>query len=231
MKSILKAPNQNPIIYYPIYRDITGSITAGLLLSQLMYWFNIKTKFYKTDRELEEELNFTKNELRGAKAKIKKLNFIIIKREGIPAKTWYEIEWEKYQTCLMKFTKQVACESANLFDKIQSTITEPTTKDYYRKEKEKLYKKKNWKNLTKIEKDNILKKLKEIESPLLPIEDFINSLEANGYKYLDFVKAYRVWVSREKRKIKEKVIDPTDPKVIPPLNNLPPKEAYRVEEW
>jgi len=66
----------------------------------------------------------------------------------------------------------------------------------------------------------------------LPLEDFINSLEAKGYKYLDFVKAYRVWVNREKRKIKkEKEIDPSDPKIIPPLNNLPPKSAYKIEEW
>ena len=230
MKSILC--NYKPILYYPIYREITGSITAGILLSQLIYWFNVKFKFFKTDKELREEIGLSENEFRSAKKKIKNLDFISVKKEGLPAKTWYEIDWEKYQSCLVKFTQSLELKSQIANSEIHPTITENTTENTTNNKKEKLYKKKSWKNLTKIEQENILKKLKVIESSLLPIEDFINSLEAKGYKYLDFVKAYRVWVNREKRKIKkEKEIDPSDPKIIPPLNNLPPKSAYKIEEW
>ena len=113
------------------------------------------------------------------------------------------------------------------------TIYIQNTKKITKEKKEKVYKKKRWQELKENEQKLIKEKIKRVEESILPLEDFINSLEANGYRYIDFVKAYRVWVSREKRKIKEKekIIDPTDPKIIPPLNNLPPKEAYRVEEW
>jgi hypothetical protein len=60
MSNTLKILNQKPIAYYPIYRQITGSTTAGILLSQLMYWFSVKDKFYKTDADIIEETMLTK---------------------------------------------------------------------------------------------------------------------------------------------------------------------------
>jgi hypothetical protein len=37
MKEILIKLNQRPIAVYPIYIKLTGSVTSGLLLSQIMY--------------------------------------------------------------------------------------------------------------------------------------------------------------------------------------------------
>jgi len=102
MNGILKSLNQRPIAYYPIYRKITGSTTAGILLSQLMYWFSKKDKFYKTDKDITEETLLTERELKTAKSKIKELSFIKITREGIPAKTYYEIDWDNYIKILSK---------------------------------------------------------------------------------------------------------------------------------
>ena len=95
MKDILKKLNEKPIAYYPIYRKITGSTTGGILLSQLMYWFSKKDKIFKTDADIMEETYLTKKELETAKNLIKKLDFITVSREGLPAKTYYEIHWEK----------------------------------------------------------------------------------------------------------------------------------------
>jgi hypothetical protein len=39
MKNVLIQFNQKPIAVYPIYIKITGSVNAGLLLSQIMYWY------------------------------------------------------------------------------------------------------------------------------------------------------------------------------------------------
>jgi len=84
-----------PISYYPVYRKITGSTTAGVLLSQLMYWWSRidGDKFYKTDAEVMQETLLTADELRSAKNAIKGLSFIKITREGIPAKTFYEVDF------------------------------------------------------------------------------------------------------------------------------------------
>jgi hypothetical protein len=36
IKAMLRAINQRPIAYYPVYRDVTGSTTAAILLSQVL---------------------------------------------------------------------------------------------------------------------------------------------------------------------------------------------------
>ena len=108
MRAILIALNQRPIAYYPIYRQLTGSTTAGILLSQLMYWFSKGDKFYKTDADIRSETLLTVDELKGAKKRIKKLSFIKITREGIPAKTYYEIDWVLYQDELNKILTQTS---------------------------------------------------------------------------------------------------------------------------
>ena len=75
-KFIMKALNQRPIAYYPIYRVMTGTLTGGVLLSQLMFWFGVKDKIYKTDDDIRKETELTKNELRASKIKIRELPFI-----------------------------------------------------------------------------------------------------------------------------------------------------------
>lgn len=103
---ILKELNQRPIAYYPLYAKLTGSTTAGILLSQLMYWFSKRDKVFKTDIEILEETMLTTNELRGAKLKLKNVNFIKITREGTPARTFYQINWQEYEKALLSFSKE-----------------------------------------------------------------------------------------------------------------------------
>jgi len=102
---ILKNLHQRPIAYYPVYRKLTGSTTAGILLSQLMYWFSKKDKIFKTDKDIMEETLLTKKELENAKKLIKNLDFITVSREGIPAKTYYEIDWEICEKTLNSFSE------------------------------------------------------------------------------------------------------------------------------
>lgn len=139
MKNLLKQLNQKPIAYYPIYRELTGTTTAGILLSQLMYWFSKQDKFYKTNDELIEETYLTLNELKTAKKNIKKLDFIEVTIEGVPAKTFYKINWDKYQTSMSESNHLVGGNPTNCMDGIQPTITEnthKTTTDIKNKQKE-----------------------------------------------------------------------------------------------
>jgi AMP phosphorylase len=54
---IFDAFNERIIAYNVVYVRVTGSITAAVLLSQLVYWARTKRyeEFYKTDREIMEE--------------------------------------------------------------------------------------------------------------------------------------------------------------------------------
>ena len=131
MNILVKKLNEKPIAFYPIYVDITGSITSGLLLSQLMYWFSKKDKIFKTDSELMSETKLSTNELRNAKKKIKNLPFITVSREGLPAKTFYKIDWELYQTSLVDFTKQCELNSLDTDSDIHSSVSVKSTNLYY----------------------------------------------------------------------------------------------------
>jgi len=112
MKNLVKQLSQRNISFNPMYRELTGSLTGGILLSQLMYWFSKKGKIFKVDKELMSETTLTTDELRTAKKLIKKLPFITVSKEGIPAKTYYEIDWEIF-VIVVKRTKEKDENSLN----------------------------------------------------------------------------------------------------------------------
>ena len=114
MSTLLKQLHQRPIAYYPIYRNITGSTTGAILLSQLMYWFFKKDKFFKTNEDIMKETMLTDRELRTAKKIIKELPFIIVTKEQIPAKTFYKIDWEIYEMHLKHVLPTSTDESSQL---------------------------------------------------------------------------------------------------------------------
>lgn len=102
-----KLLNQRPIAYYPIYRVITGSTSAGVLLSQLMYWFSKMDdrEFYKTDGEIMDETHLTEKELRNAKKTLKYSGFVRIYPKcvnGSPPKTHYFIDIDVLVSCVSK---------------------------------------------------------------------------------------------------------------------------------
>jgi hypothetical protein len=136
MKEILIKLNQRPIAVYPIYIKLTGSVTSGLLLSQIMYWYSAVNgrAFYKSDAEIMEETMLTANELRSAKLRLKSLSFINIYLKGVPAKTHYEIDAdllfsEINKSSLVKFTKLDKLNPLNSYSEINETITESTTEN------------------------------------------------------------------------------------------------------
>lgn len=150
-RNALKAMNQRPIAYYPIYRQITGSTTAGILLSQLMYWFSKKDKFYKTDADIISETLLTEKELKLAKSKIKKLEFVTVTREGIPAKTYYEIDWEKFAKAIEDFEKnrQSSCVEKDKTDSPKRTEQIGRKGQTVKAERDKLYTKTTSKTTSK----------------------------------------------------------------------------------
>jgi hypothetical protein len=136
MKEILIKINQRPIAVYPIYIKLTGSVTSGLLLSQIMYWYSAVNgrAFYKSDAEIMEETMLTSNELRSAKLRLKGLSFMNMYLKGVPARTHYEIDadllFSEINKCsLVKSTKLDKLNPLNSVSDINETITENTTEN------------------------------------------------------------------------------------------------------
>jgi uncharacterized phage protein (TIGR02220 family) len=136
MKELLLALNQRPISYYPIYAKILNSVHAGILLSQLMYWWSAVhgREFYKTDAEIADETSLSSAELRTAKKILKESGFVTIKAKGVPAKTHYIINHVFLQTSLAEFAKLDSLKQQICFSDFSETITENTTKTTQREE-------------------------------------------------------------------------------------------------
>jgi hypothetical protein len=136
MKKLLINLNQRPIAVYPVYIKLTGSVNAGLLLSQIMYWYgavNGRT-FYKSDAEIMEETMLSVNELRHAKARLKQMSFLKITLHGVPAKTHYTIDdkllFSQINECsLVESTKLDKSKPRNYNSYFNETNTENTTEN------------------------------------------------------------------------------------------------------
>jgi len=152
------------VLYIPAYRKLTGSLTGAILLSQLVYWFERmdRQKFYKKDSEIMQETALTTDELRSAKAKLKQLSFIKMTVEGVPARTFYSINFAEFEkaieaiepgnfpkvdkgnprnkfreipeTGLGKSPEQVSGNPTNSIGEIPQTITLDYKRDYTKKE-------------------------------------------------------------------------------------------------
>ena len=239
MKNLLRQLNQKPIAYYPIYRQLTGSTTSGILLSQLMYWFSKQDKFYKTDSELMEETFLTVKELKNAKSKIKELDFIDVTREGVPAKTFYRIDWEMYQTCLDFLGELDSPKGTNCIDQKGQTVQSERDKHYiytenthkntientYIKEKDKkefsftLTKKTQLENTSQEYQDK-LKNYISTSGKAMSYEDFYNSCLMNGYQYKNFKLAYDKWNNKPQSNQVQHYQQPQ------PQNTIDPFELY-----
>lgn len=208
--SYLRELNQRPIAYYPIYRKITGSTTAGILLSQLMYWFSKKDEFHKTDTDLVEETMLTIDELKNAKKKIKNLSFISITRRGIPAKSYYLIDWELYQTCLCEYHSTVSGISTNCTEEIPLTnivksLTKTTTKTTSKNKKNikkdfsfSLSQSTQLENTVQEYQDK-LKAYAVTKDGAYSYESFLNHHLAKGSKFKDWSRAYNTWLSNTQK--------------------------------
>jgi hypothetical protein len=140
-KSLLRQLSKRQIAYHPVYRKITGSTTAGIMLSQIMYWWDKMDgrEFYKTDADFIEETAMTQDEIRGAKTRLKGLEFVKITRKGIPAKTFYWVNADKLIEVIAyteegKIPNQVSGNSPNCNEEIPQTNTIDYSIDYSIKE-------------------------------------------------------------------------------------------------
>jgi hypothetical protein len=92
-----------PIAFHPVLAKISGSVTAGLMLSQALYWSKVLERtnpnadgwFYKTQAEWTEETCMSRWEQDGAKKLLRSLAFWEDERRGAPPKSYYRVDLKK----------------------------------------------------------------------------------------------------------------------------------------
>ena len=105
-----------PIAFHRCFVEITGSITAALMLSQALYWQR-RTKdpagwWYKTRDEWTAETGMSRYEQEGARKKLRKLGILQEERRGIPAQLWYRVDEARLLSLLQGNVATPCCEKA-----------------------------------------------------------------------------------------------------------------------
>lgn len=114
-----------PVAYNPIIARACKSLNAGVLMGQLLYWFQKMNgeEFYKTIQEIEEETVLTRFEQELAIKKLKRLGLIEVSVKGTPPKRFFKINLlETYKLICGKLTNQFAGNSQIVY--IQKITTE-----------------------------------------------------------------------------------------------------------
>ena len=209
-----------PVIFYPAYKDITGSLKAGLLLARLVFlWSRYgEQEFFQTDEQLALATGMTIADVKKAKKILTKLGFIRFERKKIPARSHYILDVGTVKTALeqasvswSKFYQQDGQNFTNKMVKNEPTSSQKTNQQVGKKRTNKLVKNEptSWsksyqqdgKNFT-----NIINKNEEIEEEIL--RDDIYSISRISYqkileKWNDFARKFSlptVMKLTEKRK-------------------------------
>lgn len=94
-----------PIAYHATVAKAVGSATAGVLLSQFLYWTPRTDDpdgwFYKTQAEITDETALTRWEQETARARLKSLGVLEEKRRGVPGKIYFRVSFPQLQTVLL----------------------------------------------------------------------------------------------------------------------------------
>jgi hypothetical protein len=98
-----------PIAFHRVFVELTGSVTAALMLSQALYWTRIKRRddpgsggwFYKTQAEWEEETGMGRSEQETARKRLRQTPFWQEQRRGIPAMLYFRIDLAELAEALL----------------------------------------------------------------------------------------------------------------------------------
>jgi len=101
----LESIGQKPIYVYPKFRTIMGTSYGGIILSYLMGELEKIIKISKTDNEILDKTGVTVSEIKAAKRKIKQISFLNVTKEGLPAKTFYQLKEKEFKKYMEKFHK------------------------------------------------------------------------------------------------------------------------------
>ena len=134
----------SPIAYYVTFAKIAGSVAAGVMLSQLVYWTgkgnNPDGWIWKTAAEMEEETGLTRREQETARRRLRERGFVEERLAGVPATLHYRVNLdavmeaaaqigEKRQPSLAESANPVSTKAPNWIGEKRQTNPKNTTEN------------------------------------------------------------------------------------------------------
>lgn len=91
-----------PIAFHRVFVDLTGSVTAALLLSQAVYWQRRTGDgwWYKTREDWCDETGMSPKELDNARRTLRRHGWWHEARRGVPARVWYRVDLHELMAAL-----------------------------------------------------------------------------------------------------------------------------------
>ena len=115
--SEIKKLQGRPVAYYVTFARIAGSVNAGLMLSQAMYW-TTRTEdsgwFYKSAKAWQEEVGLSRAELDGARELLRTQKLIDEEVRGFPAKVHYRVNLAQLQSALSQLAENKHTDARSL---------------------------------------------------------------------------------------------------------------------
>lgn len=106
MSAAIRELLNHPIAYHSKLARVAGSVTAGLLLSQMLYWNDRcpegrKGWWWHTQAEWEQETALSRREQETARNRLLNLGIIKERLEGLPARLWFRLDVAKLEEILI----------------------------------------------------------------------------------------------------------------------------------
>lgn len=208
-KKLLEVLSIKPIAFNPLLAKAIGSVKAGLLLSQLLYWWGKgqdPESIYKTIKEIKDETALSRSEQDGAIKKIKKLNLMEVKLKGIPPRRHFKLN-------LQKISNLICRSSTNLFEENQQYNSENTseissdTEREINKEKDLVPLNGKYSNIMSLGESEFQEIAEHYQVPLPFVvscyDNLINYCEAHGKRYKNYLAALRNFVKTNALQIRK----------------------------
>lgn len=98
------------IAYSPVLARISGSVVAGVMLSQALYWTKRTSEdgwFYKSIEEWRDELSMGRCEQERARRVLRECGFLDEQRRGVPARLFFRLDLKTIADALHGITRDL----------------------------------------------------------------------------------------------------------------------------
>jgi len=82
-----------PVAFYPKLVKIVGGVKEAIFVSQILYWQSKSTDgwVFRTQKQIEDETGLTPREQTSIRKKLKRESILIETKEGMPLRTFYQV--------------------------------------------------------------------------------------------------------------------------------------------
>lgn len=119
---LLAAVLTPPIAFNPIFVDIAGSLTAGLLLSFAVDEPGSEDWAVLDTEKIQRCTRMTAAELRGARQRLKDAGLVQERRVGFPARTEFKVDFDQLKTAIVHNVRRPAAASTDAVAELDAPL-------------------------------------------------------------------------------------------------------------